>query len=401
MYNHIYSSFVDFFQFYRTLVGLKIKDYYMKTLAKRIPTKTAGVFYKEIISENDKVVDKVYLIRYVDENNKERLKTIGKLSNGIREPYCKAKLNEITTKIKLGEDLPHLAKQKSQLTFDDLAQKYFEDKSHTTKESDKEKARYENHIKEHIGFYLPENINLDLIQDLQNKYKKKFASRTVNHLIFMIATIYKHSQKKGLYKGQIPTSSIDGLKLDNKRERYLEITEIFELLEELRKISYEVWLFVKISLSTGGRVGTIMNIKKKDIKLSINKIVLKDFKNTSTYNGFISDDDLYKALEDRIKNIKANDLIIQKERYYIEETLRPILNELFNKDLEKDDRKNRVVLHTLRHTFASHLAINGTPILTIKSLMNHSSIEMTMRYAHLSPDSGLNEVRRLYKSSFI
>ena len=373
----------------------------MKTLAKRIPTKTAGVFYKEIISENDKVVDKVYLIRYVDENNKERLKTIGKLSNGIREPYCKAKLNEITTKIKLGEDLPHLAKQKSQLTFDDLAQKYFEDKSHTTKESDKEKARYENHIKEHIGFYLPENIDSDLIQDLQNKYKKKFASRTVNHLIFMIATIYKHSQKKGLYKGQIPTSSIDGLKLDNKRERYLEITEIFELLEELRKISYEVWLFVKISLSTGGRVGTIMNIKKKDIKLSINKIVLKDFKNTSTYNGFISDDDLYEALENRIKNIKANDLIIQKETYYIEETLRPILNELFNKDLEKDDRKNRVVLHTLRHTFASHLAINGTPILTIKSLMNHSSIEMTMRYAHLSPDSGLNEVRKLYKLSFI
>ena len=145
----------------------------MKTLAKRIPTKTAGVFYKEIISENDKVVDKVYLIRYVDENNKERLKTIGKLSNGIREPYCKAKLNEITTKIKLGEDLPHLAKQKSQLTFDDLAQKYFEDKSHTTKESDKEKARYENHIKEYIGFYLPENIDSDLIQDLQNKYKKK------------------------------------------------------------------------------------------------------------------------------------------------------------------------------------------------------------------------------------
>ena len=77
------------------------------------------------------------------------------------------------------------------------------------------------------------------------------------------------------------------------------------------------------------------------------------------------------------------------------------MNELFNKDLEKDDRKNRVVLHTLRHTFASHLAINGTPILTIKSLMNHSSIEMTMRYAHLSPDSGLNEVRKLYKLSFI
>ena len=369
----------------------------MKTLSKRIATKTAGVFYKEIISENDKVVDKVFLIRYIDENNKERLKTIGKLSSGIREAYCKAKLNEITTKIKLGEELPHLARQKAQLTFNDLAEKYFEDKSHTTKESNKEKARYTNHIKEHIGFYLPENINSDLIQSLQNKYKKQFAPRTVNHLIFMIATIYKHAHKKGLYQGQIPTSSIDGLKLDNKRERYLEVEEINELLEEVKNISHDIWLFIKISLSTGARVGTVMNIKKKDIKLSTNKIVLKDFKNTSTYNGFISDDELYEALENRIKNIKANDLIIQKERYYIEETLRPILNNLFNNDLKKDDRKNRVVLHTLRHTFASHLAINGTPILTIKSLMNHSSIEMTMRYAHLAPDSGLVEVRKLYK----
>ena len=40
------------------------------------------------------------------------------------------------------------------------------------------------------------------------------------------------------------------------------------------------------------------------------------------------------------------------------------MNELFNQGLEKDDSKNRTVIHTLRHTFASHLAINGTPIFT-------------------------------------
>ena len=42
----------------------------MKTLLKRIPTNTAGVFYKEIISKNNKVIDKVFLIRYTDANNK-------------------------------------------------------------------------------------------------------------------------------------------------------------------------------------------------------------------------------------------------------------------------------------------------------------------------------------------
>lgn len=207
------------------------------------------------------------MIRYIDENNKERLKTIGKLSQGIREAYCKAKLNEITTKVKLGEDFPHIARKKSSLTFYDLALKYFEDKAHTTKESIKEKARYENHIKSHIGFYLPENIDSDKILEMQKLYTNKFAPRTVNHLIFMIATIYRHAHKKGLYTGSFPTTAVDGLKLDNKRERYLETVEIHELIEEVKNISHKLWLFVKLSLSTGARISTVMNIKKKDIKL--------------------------------------------------------------------------------------------------------------------------------------
>ena len=55
----------------------------------------------------------------------------------------------------------------------------------------------------------------------------------------------------------------------------------------------------------------------------------------------------------------------------------------------------------LRHTFASHLAINGTPIFTIKELMNHSDIEQTMRYAKLAPDSGKKNVINLYKQTII
>ncbi len=73
------------------------------------------------------------------------------------------------------------------------------------------------------------------------------------------------------------------------------------------------------------------------------------------------------------------------------------IDRMFNNELEADDRKNRVVIHSLRHTFASHLAINGTPIFTIKELMNHKDIEQTMRYAKLSPDSGKEFVSALYK----
>lgn len=74
-----------------------------------------------------------------------------------------------------------------------------------------------------------------------------------------------------------------------------------------------------------------------------------------------------------------------------------ILDKLFNVGLASNDRKNKVVIHTLRHSMASHLAINGTPIFTIQKLLNHSDITQTMRYAKLSPENGKNAIQGLYK----
>jgi len=40
--------------------------------------------------------------------------------------------------------------------------------------------------------------------------------------------------------------------------------------------------------------------------------------------------------------------------------------------------------HTLRHTFASHLAQRGVPIMAIKDLLGHADIKTTLRYSHLN-----------------
>ena len=71
----------------------------------------------------------------------------------------------------------------------------------------------------------------------------------------------------------------------------------------------------------------------------------------------------------------------------------------FNKSLK--NTRDKVVFHTLRHTFASWLALNGTPLLAIKELGGWQSLDMVERYAHLVPDQKREAIKKLERQKVL
>lgn len=364
-----------------------------------IKTKKIGVYFNEL--ENG---DKVYYFNYKDKNDNNKLKwvKVGKYSEGIREINAVNLRNEQLSEMKHGKDITVIANKKKVniTTYDDLAQIYFNDKK-----VDKYRInKYNIHIKPSIGNKDIKSITKDMIKKiLDDVVAKGRANQTVNTIRELTGAIFNHSIKEHNLQLINPCNGVKRLNVDNGRERYLSTDEI-KLLKEHFKDNFLLTLFLDLSLQTGGRFETILLVQKKDINLTSGTITLYNTKTKTTYTGFLQDD-LIELLKEYLPKLKINDYLISYENEHhiklnqspIKNRIQPILNKLFNSGLSTDDSKNRVVIHTFRHSFASHLAINGVPIFTIQKLMNHKKIEQTLRYAKLSPENGRNAIQGLYK----
>lgn len=337
---------------------------------------------------------------------------IGLKSEGITEQYAKAKYDEIVTMQRLGE-IPEPIKRKRKkeiITLQLLTDIYFEYRalnihnSHNiAKNINNDKSVFKNHLSE-LANQDASSLDRETIEKLKLRKQKELSPKTVNNILTLLSSILNHAVSIGKLQSAPPIHKIAGI--DNARERYFNHDEIALILERVKSDNY-LYLFVLLSLSTGGRLETLRAIMAKDVNLKARTINLVDYKAKSSgkgkvsYTGYISNQ-LYDTLSNAIAGKSPNDYIFQHDNGmrvgmdYIQGKLQSIFNELFNQGLDTGDSKNRAVVHTLRHTFASLLAIAGTPIYTIQRLMNHSDISMTLRYAKLSPDNGKDAVNNIF-----
>lgn len=232
----------------------------------------------------------------------------------------------------------------------------------------------------------------DIINLLAKLQYMGYAPSTIQHFITMVSSIYQFAIQDKLIKIENPCENIKSIKFNNERDRYLTTEEIKQLKENLSD-ELELLLFIEIGLSTGARLGSILEITKSDIDFRNESIKIKYFKSSDKYTGYLNSSTL-EILNLHCKSLKRGQKLFSVSRSYVSYKVRGVIKKLFNEDVVDDYQK--VVIHTLRHTFASHLAINGCPIYTIKELMNHKTIEMTERYSKLAPNQGQVQVKLLY-----
>jgi len=155
----------------------------------------------------------------------------------------------------------------------------------------------------------------------------------------------------------------------------------------------ELFLF---GFYTGCRLGEIVDLKWKHINLNKNCITIGDddlhTKNKRTRTIPVCNI-LYIELEQLQNTDDVDSYVFSKSNGF--RFNRDYVSRAFKKTVRKASLSEKIHFHTLRHSFASNLALKGVPLIVIKELLGHSSIVTTQIYSHSDLDSLKKAVGKL------
>ena len=143
---------------------------------------------------------------------------------------------------------------------------------------------------------------------------------------------------------------------------------------------------LEIMYSCGLRVSELISLKKKDINIknSFIRIIGKGNKERIIPIGEIALEYLNKYFELLSYNSKINN----SKNVFINKDGLPLTRQYFFKTIKyysiKANINKNISPHTLRHSFATHLLENGAPLIAVKNLLGHESINTTQIYTHVN-----------------
>ena len=358
--------------------------------------KHVGVYYRES-SENKTYHGKVDRCFYITfrQGGKKVWEKVGWLSEGYSAQVAAGIRGERIRAMRHGEELPK--KRKRSITFGEAWDYYNRWLDTGKKHPADDRNRYKNHLRKKFAEKPLSQITLLDLEDLKSELlKNHLATATVKHVLALVRQIINKAIKWNLWEGSNPIKGIDMPKLNNKRVRFLSPAEATNILDELKKVSTTLYEISLLSLHTGMRAGEVFTLKREHLDFDNNLIHVANPKGVEARKVFMTE--TVKTMLQEKSSLKPGELVFKSRKWEkIKEVSRAfsrLIKTLKYNDGITDPRQ-RVYFHTLRHTFASWLAIKGKPILTIKELLGHKSLAMTERYAHLIPDTKRDAIKAI------
>lgn len=220
----------------------------------------------------------------------------------------------------------------------------------------------------------PEQMKED---DVKIFMAEKLSERSPMSIILFLSAI-RYAYTNILHKDI--TLGIKRPKRDKKIPEVLTKEEIQKLIEALD--NFKSKLMISMIYACGFRVSELLNLKIKDL-------------NFQEKSGFVRSG---KGRKDRFFNLP--DFLIkdlQKQIKFQQESKEEFLftgprGKLSDRNIQKIVRKatkkagiqKSVHVHTLRHSYATHLLENGVDIRIIQALLGHASLSTTEIYTHIS-----------------
>jgi len=214
------------------------------------------------------------------------------------------------------------------------------------------------------------------------KDTKDYSFSSMKQVIASIRYLYL----KVLHK-QVPESLFIKLKKPNILPSVLSKKEIVKILKVTKNIKHKTILL--LIYSAGLRLGELLNLKIGDVDSERMKIHIKQGKGKKDRYIMLSEN-MLKLLRRYYKIFKPKEFIIEGQHggKYSPKSVQSV----FKSSLKKADIKKKATVHTLRHSFATHLLDDGTDIRYIQELLVHKRLETTQIYTHVSSYS-INKIK--------
>ena len=195
--------------------------------------------------------------------------------------------------------------------------------------------------------------------------------KTLNNELGYLRSVYNELRGLGVITYANPLALVKPLKIQERELSWLTTEQINELLQVIRDRcdNPHVEIITLICLATGARWSEAEKLKPTGLRNGVITF-------SGTKSGKVRSVPITAELEAKIRQHwkqhgQPNAAITSFRRALAKTTIQ----------LPKGQ-----AAHGLRHTFASHFIQNGGNILTLQKILGHSSLAMTMRYAHLAPD---------------